>query len=368
MITHAEVIKPSTSVGSSIHLLKSDFDAAQKRWRALFAGEVIDRPVISIVAPRKGFENVPRPHSIAGHDGRIDEAIDSIESWVTTRYWGGDAVPCTWPNFGPDLFAAVVGAEMHFRPSEGTSWVTPFVENWADALPLRLDTTSELWQRFTTFMRRQAERARGRWIVGATDLHGNMDLLSAIRSPEKLCMDILDQPDLVERAMQEARRLFPIVSDALYEAGDMASTGSTGWIPMYSEKNFNVIQCDFICMISNEQFKTFVLPALREESEYFAQTIYHLDGPGALHHVDDILSLPRVNAVQWVPGAGAKPLCEWIDLLRKIQATKIVHICCQVDEIEYFHRQLGPHNVFYDCQAASEEEALRAVEWLEKNT
>ena len=47
------------------------------------------------------------------------------------------------------------------------------------------------------------------------------------------------------------------------------------------------------------------------------RTIFHLDGPQALQHLDTVLRLPRLNALQWVFGAGHGPAARWIDVFRK---------------------------------------------------
>jgi hypothetical protein len=35
--------------------------------------------------------------------------------------------------------------------------------------------------------------------------------------------------------------------------------------------------------------------------------MYHWDGPGAIQHLDALLSVPKLNMIQWTPGAGAEP-------------------------------------------------------------
>jgi hypothetical protein len=47
--------------------------------------------------------------------------------------------------------------------------------------------------------------------------------------------------------------------------------------------------------------------------------MYHWDGPGAIPHHDHLLSIPRLNMLQWTPGAGVEP-CEhrrWWPLYHK---------------------------------------------------
>jgi hypothetical protein len=367
-----KTLTPSKPIAKTRHALttfKPDFEDARKHWEAFWVGEVLDRPVISIIAQRDGVGDVPGLPYMAGHDGKFDEPVARLEKWIETRYWGGDAIPRYTPGFGPDMFAGFLGAKIEYTHDTGTSWAVPFVEKWEKVLPLKIDSKNELWSRLQAFVKCLTNSAKGRWLIGNIDMHSNMDAVASIRNPERLCMDMLDQPEHIETAMRNVRALFPYVTDTLYKAANGPVTGTTGWIGMYSEKKFNVTQCDFCCMVSNDMFRRFILPALRDETEHLDHSVYHLDGPGALRHLDDLLALPKLNAIQWVPGAGAKPLREWPDVLHKIlSAGKALHIYCGIEEVEFFHRELGPKGVFYDCWAKNEAEANRVVDWLKKNT
>jgi len=72
-------------------------------------------------------------------------------------------------------------------------------------------------------------------------------------------------------------------------------------------------------MISPKIFRDFFLRHLERQTNFLDYSIYHLDGPGAIKHLDALLELPRLHAIQWVPGAGAPPMREWIPLLKRIQ-------------------------------------------------
>ena len=155
------------------------------------------------------------------------------------------------------------------------------------------------------------------------DLHSNLDAISAIRSPQELCYDLMDEPAEVKRVLDEINQTYPVVYDRVYEAGEMARTGSAGWAPTYcppAEGRFAVVQCDFSCLISPDQAREFVIPSIREEVSHLGHCVYHYDGKGALGHIDDILAIPGIDVVQWVPGDGQPRTIEWMDLLKKIQA------------------------------------------------
>ena len=77
------------------------------------------------------------------------------------------------------------------------------------------------------------------------------------------------------------------------------------WVNLWFPGKGYPVQNDFTCLISASMYGEFFLEELVNEINYLDYSIYHLDGPDALKHLDMILEIPRLNAVQWVPGAGS---------------------------------------------------------------
>ena len=67
-------------------------------------------------------------------------------------------------------------------------------------------------------------------------------------------------------------------------------------------------------------FDRFILPDTVACCRHVDRIIYHLDGPGALQHLDRLLAIDALHCVQWIQGAGAALPSDWLDLLRRIQA------------------------------------------------
>ena len=350
---------------------KPDLDEAVRHWEAFWNHEVIDRPCLSVVAPKEGREIPPAPPYMDGADGDFAGAVARWEARAEHLYYAGDAIPHIVLSFGPDQFGAFLGADLE-RSDESrarTSWAVPFVEDWNDALPIRLDPGARWWAMMLEFMRVAGDASQGKYLAGMLDLHSNLDALASIREPADVATDLLDCPDLVHRAMADVRGIYPKMYEALYEAGRMEGRGSIGWISYYSPKRFAVMQCDFAIMVSPQHFDTFILPALEDEANFLDHSVYHYDGPGALAHLDSVLGIRNLDSIQWVPGAGNKPQHEWTELLLKIQeAGKSVHLAASPDQCKQLHKILDPSLVFYQTSAKSEKEADELVEWFVRNT
>jgi len=184
-------------------------------------------------------------------------------------------------------------------------------------------------------------------------------------------MDLYDCPDLIAQAMEDIRKIYAPIYNAVYEAGKMG--GEHGCCKQFwSNGKYAIVQADVICMLSPDQFRTYVLPALEEEITYVDHSFFHLDGPGALRHIDDILAIEKLGVLQWVPGSGEKPNHQWLDIFKKAQAAGKAVIVggagLDLDAIKTLHKELVPAQTVYgpDIQTLEEFEAIAA--WLENNS
>jgi hypothetical protein len=349
---------------------KPDLADAQEHWRAFWNHDIIKRPCVAIRAPKDGVEWVPGPPSQFLPDVDFDKLLDQADAHHAGVYHAGESMPRMGLGFGPDQLAAFVGGVLDWSAdSEGTTWSKPFVDDWASVLPLSLG--GDTWERMLAMYRKAGERGDGKYLVDMLDMHSNFDWLAAIRSPDKLCMDLIDTPELVHRAMKNVRELYLEVCKQTYAAGNMAGRGTCGWLPYFCEGTFVTTQCDFCLLLSPDQFNAFVLPALVEECEAVDHSVYHYDGRGALTHFDAITGIESLDSIQWTISAGdeKQSMSDWVDLLQRFQNKgKSVYVSCGIEELKVLHPQLKPNLVFYDTWADSPQEADDLLHWVEKNT
>ena len=347
---------------------KPDLSEAAQRWQAYFCGDMIDRPVVCVTAP-KGDE----PPAIASSYrdrvfGDVDTVLDGMIRSAERTFYGGEAIPSAMLSFGPDEIACFCGAKLEWSEHSGnTNWSRPTVDDWDRALPLAIQEGNPLWQRMRTFYGRAAERVAGKMLLSSLDLHTNMDLLAGLRGPERLCIDLVDRPEAIDRAMVSARQVFAVVWNAIAEAGRMHERGFCHLA--YSPGGAAVLQCDFSCMISPQMFRRWVLPALEEEAEIVGHAVYHWDGPGALVHTDDLVASRGLHTLSYVPGAGRGVHLDYLDLYQRVQrGGKAVHFGGTPQELKEAHRVLDPTKVLYTCRTDTQAEAEELLEWFVRNT
>ena len=136
-------------------------------------------------------------------------------------------------------------------------------------------------------------------------------------------------------------------------------------IPSFNK--MHIPSCDFSAMISTKQFEEFCLPSIVNEVKGITHNIFHLDGKGVARHVDKILEMKEICAIQWVQGMGKDaPILQWVPLLKKIQAAgKSMVIDIQLSELEEFIDIMDPKGLML-CIPADEAIQPDIIKRIEK--
>lgn len=350
---------------------KPDSEQALKRMEAWWQGAILDRPTIQIGAPL-AEPRLPVPEKQhATHRERwldLEHTVDVTLARVANTFFGGEIFPTFSPNLGPEILPAAFGCELEF--TENTSWAVPCLESWDDVPDLHLDTDNQYVKGILELTRLGVERGKGKFITGLTDIHPGGDLAAALRDPQQLALDIGLERERVERLLRHLEPSFFV----FYEMGhqilrDAGQTLTTAWLSLVSKGRYYIPSNDFSCMVSPQDFDELFLPEIKLECDWLDTSIYHLDGPDALRHLDSLLSIDSLGGIQWVFGAGNGPASRWMDVYQRIQAAgKNMQICCGVDEIDVFMANLNPEGVMITTGARTQEAAEAAIEKVSKWT
>ena len=349
--------------------LKPDWPATARRLEAWWERQIVDRAVIQVTAPRTDVRPrpLPEPATVEERWTNVDYVVAAVQERMRTTYYGGDAFPLYYPNLGPDVLGAYLGCPLEL--AETTSWSRPIIGDWKQKPSLRIDPDNRWWKLTMELIEAAMQVAPGRFIVGLTDLHGGVDALSALRGPERLCMDMIEHPQEVKRAVAELIPIWFEVYEGMRCLINPIILGTTSWLPTWTAGKSYPVSCDFMCMISPAMFEEFVLPDLLAETEWLDHSIFHLDGPGALKHLDALLEMPKLHAIQWVPGANSGAMLQWVPMLRRIQAAgRALHLSVEPEEVEPLMRQLRPEGLCLQTSCQTEEEAHDLVRLVERLT
>ncbi len=346
---------------------KPGFDTVLKRFEAWWHGELIDRPLYTAWGRSDRKPAMPPAKTYASLRDRwldVEYRMDCAEAGLAVAVFHGEAIPCFYPNIGPEVCSTLFGAELEF--SETTSWSIPIVENARDILKLKPNFDNPYWNTIRRATDLSIARGRGKWLTGLTDLHTNADLIASLRDPQSTCLDMADDLEGVRLACEYVTDFFAQIYDDCYLKLAAAKIPSTTWIAAPTMGRMYASSCDFICMVSPEMFQHAILPSIARENKFLDRAIFHLDGPGALKHLDALLERGNLNGIQWVYGAGNGPSRRWTDVYKRVQAAgKNLEIICEdLEDARAIIPHLRPEGVWMMIQQSLTTDEARAFERL----
>ena len=289
---------------------------------------------------------------------------DYLDWYVAHSSLMADMLPVANTQLGPGSLAAILGGV--FEGGEDTIWIHPN-PNFTD--DITFNPTHPNYLLHKNLLKACKAKAQGHYYVGMPDLMEGLDVLAAIKGTDKVLLDTVMQPEVLERQMQQINDIYFRVFDELYdiirEGDEMAFCYFSSWAPGKMSK----LQSDISTMISVDDYRRFVQPFIREQCQKIDYTLYHLDGVGAMRHLDALLEIEELNAIQWTPGVGepqgGSP--KWYDFYNKILAAGKSIMACWVtlDELKPLLDHIGGEGVHIEMDFHNErevEQAMRIVE------
>ncbi len=366
-------------------LYKPDWDKAGKRFEAFWENEIVDRCCLAVTAPKAGsdwskyFEkyDVERFQDTDGDSIKAwwcdpEENLKRNEFIFANTFYGGEALPIAFTNWGAMVMCAFFGSEPIFNKK--SVWYPRVIHDWENWCWYFDKQTNEYWRITKQMTEAFASAAPGRFFAGLPELGSAGDLLSLLRGMDDLCLDLYDYPQHVKKGIWELTDTFINLQDELYEIVKHSNLGGgvLPWMSLWMPgKHGNQLACDFSWVISNHFFREFFMEEILRESAWSEYGTYHLDGPMCMHnHLDTLLEIDSIKAIEWTPGVGSLPTwhSDYITHYKKIQKKgKKLILLAEPHEVEPILTGLSPRGLFIKTQADSEADAkalLRLAENL----
>ena len=350
---------------------KERYDSLKGIFEQWWEGK-LERPIIQVTLDRTVSENGDFFASnyrkvildaMYDFDLPVMEAMKTVDQAYSLLDYLGDAIPVFYMR-PTGILGGFLGQEFGIDHNLGTVWFKQMCSELEPIKDVKLDPECALFQRSIALTKAAQEYFDGAMAIGIPDFGGVMDILSAIRDANPLLLELCLEPEEVEDACWNIHEQFKKAYQLFLDAVDESKIpGYTCWATMLSQKPYFVLQNDFSAMISTKMYDEFYLPILKKECQLIPRTIYHLDGPDAVRHLDSVLTVPELDGVQWINGAGAPGLDQWPDIYKKIHAAGKL---CQVfingkDElryIDYITDLLGTSKgLCFICSGKAEEQA-----------
>lgn len=342
-----------------------EMDAVRQRLTTWWQGGDIGRPALNLKVPRtKAVSQIPEVAKPANWDTWY--STKDMNYRVYQGYTGAssgecfaEAVPETSPDLAPNCLALFLGCQGH--EGNGTVWVEPCMDSPEQA-QFEYDPDNFYWKFCLELNQRLDAVGRGKFLQQFPDLIEGLDTLAAMRGTQPLLTDLIERPEWVQECLRKITDLYFRYYDMLYDRMRDEVGGSIFWL--WGPGRTAKFQCDFSAMISPRMFKTFMVPVLTEMCERVSYPFYHWDGPGAIPHLDHLLSIKPLKMIQWTSGAGVEPATHprWWPLFHRIlDGGKNIFLHCEKpEEALALKKEFGARsNRFYFSLWLSDEESAR---------
>lgn len=283
-----------------------DWTAVKQRFSAWWQGNLSESPLLYIEArlPEPDAKLVPVQEFSEPDAKYLD--VENIVNRRLNHYQKhkllGDAFPQLSLDLGPGSLALYLGSEPGF--TWDTVWFNECVDS-VDNWPGFSFNPQNHWLKKHLEMFVQARNIIDQdLLLNMPDLVENMDILAALRGPQNLIYDMMDEPELIKQKVAELDAIyfnyFDLFLDLIAQENSNSYTAFNIWGPGRTAK----VQCDFCALISPNQFREFVQPSLRRQCRQLDFSLYHLDGPDAIKHVPALMEITELSALQWTCGEG----------------------------------------------------------------
>jgi hypothetical protein len=345
---------------------KEDWPKAKERFLAFWQGELVDRCCVAVQAPRKNSHYLA-PQPPESHSELLKwwlDPEDNLKRQVAefdSTYYGGEAYPAATMCLGASVMAGFYGSPAEFRPE--TVWYHPIIQDW-ESTCLEFDPeTNSLYRVTIDAARYYACESRDRFLVSLPELGAATDDLSLLRGMQPLLYDMLDHPAAVKQAIAQLAETWGKVHNELYQIAAPMNEGGCciAWMQTWAPGSHYQMSCDFSAILSPKLFREFILPEIQAYLKVNEYSVYHWDGPDAIKHLDALLSVPEIDAIQWTQGEGQAPASDprWVANYQRIQQAgkKLILPFVEINEIETLLSQLTSRGLMLRTTASSEEEA-----------
>jgi len=225
-----------------------------------------------------------------------------------------------------------------------------------------IDLDANPWlERLLAFQRWLAALSVGRFPTSASLMRGPSDLLSAICTPTRMCLEFIDHPNLVSQALDRltdfwieiAQRQLAIIPQ--YKEGYCF-----GQIFLWDQDKGAWFQDDAVALISPRHYRQFLLPCEKRIAAALPASGIHLH-PGSLFVVDDLIEIPELDVIEINYEPYGVTLEKMLPFLIKVKKSKRLVLWGDftTEDLVFLNRNLSPDNLclqmnVVDVKAAKE--------------
>jgi len=349
------------------------FSIDKNRCRNFWDGEETDRPLVSFWV---GSFSIPDLYPIsmtAIQDGNLDpenlpfeDLLQDIDHLFKINNDSGSDMPWSaFPSMTIPWLEGIIGCPIIKRGNN--IWADPIdlpLEEFLNK-PIRLNENKWL-HKLLAFTDRLVALADKRFPVSVSLLRGPSDLLSAMRTPSRMCLDLYDNPDLIMQVLEKLTKIWIEVAHMQMERIPPYLGGySFGQIYLWAPRQCAWFQDDALALISPVHYRQFLLPYEKQIARSIPVSGIHLH-PRSLFVVDDLIEIPELDVIEINYEAAGPSLSGLLNIFKKVTAKKRLVIWGDFDhnDIIFLKKNLSERNLCLQVNVPSSKTAFEKLEMI----
>ena len=318
-----------------------------------------EKPLLLCTALKDTHNPLPDTDDLKKYWTDIDFIIERNMKTIDSANYYGVALPYHYIDFSASAMPCALGGEIEYV-NKDTVWSHPIFANLEDILSVSFSEDNIAYYSQIEATRCSVALAKGHHYVSNWSQGGILDAISGLYGTETLLMDMMLNPEPVKKVIAHILELwideFLRISRLIEKSGNLGHI--CNWTGIWAPGTTFPIQEDFAYMISPDMFREFCLPSVKRMVDAMDYPLFHLDGDGMLGHLDMLLEIDKLKAVQWQPGAGKEQISQWYDVIRKVlNAGKSCQVFANPDEIESLVENVGTRGLLVIVKNADNKQA-----------
>lgn len=246
---------------------------------------------------------------------------------------GADVPWAAYPPFPMPWLEAIIGCPVVHR--DGSIWAGHWLDDYEQLQDLDLTEDNRWLQALLEFTDALVAQSAGRFPVALALMRGPADLLSALRGPERMVLDLFDHPDQVDAALQRLTTIWMQVAELQQERIPAFAGGyAFSVINLWARRPCGWFQDDAVALWSPRFYRRHLQGREEQLSRSLPISGMHLH-PSPLFMLDDLLAMPDLDVVEVNLDLNGPPLAQLIPHFQRILEAKCLMVWGEFDEEGY---------------------------------
>ena len=274
------------------------------RCDAFWAREDVDRPLLSCwvgsftIAGHYPHGTASLPNAELEPDDIVFEQFrpDYESLFVSHAAIGADVPWAAFPLMTMPWVEAIIGCPIYHR--DGNIWAAPWLDTYEALEKIELKADNPWFVRLLELTDWLVELSAGRFPVSMSLMRGPLDLLSALRGPQRMCLDLFDHPEELDEALQRLTNIWIDIARAQLARIPAFEGGySSGMINLWSREPMAWFQDDALALWSPKYYRRHLRSCEEQLSRCMGVTGIHLH-PVSLFVIKDLMAMPELDVIE----------------------------------------------------------------------